>query len=62
MPVDAELAADLLLAGVPVPRLDELHDCDVPAPPDRSDHHPERRRRLTLAVSGVDDHQRVGPA
>ena len=40
-PVDAQLAADLLLAGVPVARLEELHDRDPPVPGDGA----QRRHR-----------------
>ena len=60
LPVDAELAADLLLADLPVAALDELHDGDLPVAGQRAQHHAERRRALALAVAGVDEHQRFG--
>ena len=60
VPVDAELATDLLLADLPVAGLDELHDRDVPPAGDTSNHHPERGRRLALPVAGVHHDQRLG--
>ena len=58
-PVDAELPRRLLLADVPLARLQELHDRDLPAPRDGAQDHAERRRRLALAVAGVDEHERL---
>ena len=43
VPVDAELAADLLLADLPVAALDELHDGDLPVRGPR--RGPSRRTR-----------------
>src|SRR5581483_563315 len=39
--------------------LDELQHADVVAAPPRAEEHAERRRRLPLAVAGVDDDQRL---
>ena len=43
VPVDAELAAHLLLADLPVAALDELQHGDVPVDGETAQHHPERR-------------------
>lgn len=58
VPVDAQLAAHLLLAHLPVAALDELHDRHLPVAAERPQHHAERRRALALAVAGVDQHER----
>ena len=60
-PLDAELAAELLLADLPLAALDELHDRDRPAAGDAPDHDAERGRALALAVARVDDHHRRRP-
>src|SRR5262249_36531159 len=44
------------LAGVPL-ALDELDDADLHAVADAAHHHAEGRRRLALALAGVDDEQ-----
>jgi hypothetical protein len=62
VPVDAELAPDLLLADLPVAALDELHDGDLPAAGDGAQHGAEGRRALALAVAGVDEEERVDVA
>src|SRR4029450_13467884 len=62
VPVDPEPAAQLLLAGPPAARLEELEHADLPAAGHRPQHHPERGRGLALAVAGVDQHQRGRPA
>ena len=60
VPLDAQLAADLLLADLPLAALDELQHGDRPAHGDRAEHHTERRAALALAVAGVDQQQRAG--
>ena len=46
-------------ADVPLARLQELHDRDLPAPCHGAHHHAERRARLALAVAGVHEHERT---
>src|SRR5207245_3829111 len=58
-PVHPELERDLLLADLPLSRLDELDHAHPPAPRDAAHHHPERGRRLTLPIAGVHQHERA---
>src|SRR6476469_8600456 len=62
MPLDPELPTDLLLADLPLTALHELQHDDRPAHCHRSQHHPERRAALALAVAGVDEHQGLRPS
>src|SRR3954452_10236381 len=60
LPVDpAQLARGLVLADLPLARLDELEDPAAIAPRPRAHEHPEGARRLALAVAGEDDEQRT---
>jgi hypothetical protein len=52
-PVDAEAFRSLLLADVPLARLEELDDRDLPVLGDRAQYHAERGARLALAVARV---------
>ena len=59
-PFDAEAARDVFFADVPLTRLQELHDADLPASRRGADHHAERgpstcpcRRRCSRARSNV---------
>ncbi len=54
--------ADLLLAGLPGARLEELDDADRPVVGHRPHDDAHRRGRLALALAGVDQHERRGPA
>src|SRR5690606_22327813 len=57
-PVHPQLTGDLLLADAPFPRLEELDDRHLPAAGDGAHHGPERRGRLPLPVTGVDEDER----
>src|SRR5699024_8546057 len=59
-PVDAELTADLLLTGVPGPRLEELDDGDGPAAADAANDDAHGGGGLALTVAGVDEDERRG--
>src|SRR4051794_14587027 len=60
LPVDpAQLARGLVLADLPLARLDELEDPAAVAARPRAHEHPEGARRLALAVAGEDDEQRA---
>ena len=60
LPVDpAQLARGLVLADLPLARLDELEDAAAIAARPRAHEHPEGARRLALAVAGEDDEQRA---
>ena len=62
-PVDAEPSRhDLLLADLPLARLEELHDGDLPVAGDGADDHAEGGGRLALAVAGVDERRRCSHA
>ena len=60
LPVDpAEGLRGLGLADLPLAGLDELEHAAAVAPRPRAQEHPERGRRLALAVAGDDDQQRL---
>src|SRR4029077_13193344 len=61
-PFDAEPYRGVALSDLPATGLDELHDADLPPPRNSSQHGAEGRGRLPLALTGVDDHDRLGRA